>query len=68
MLFNKKKTQEKRVPPPLKTVNAAEIIKAGGLAQYAKKVGYKSVTDKIAGAIPMTDEEFEAIQKQLDRD
>ncbi len=67
MQFNKKTTGT-RVSPPLKTVDPAEVLAAGGPDAYAKKVGKEHGSEKIAGIIPMTDEEYEAVLKQLERD
>lgn len=40
-------------------VSASEIIKAGGVDQWAKKVGYDSSKIKMSGIITLTDKQVE---------
>jgi hypothetical protein len=44
------------------------VIKAGGLEPYLKQVGLDNATEKIAGTLHLTDEEYEALQRDLERD
>ena len=41
------------------TVSASEIIKAGGLNTWAKKIGYDSSKIKMSGIITLTDKQVE---------
>jgi hypothetical protein len=51
-----------------KAIAPVEVVKAGGLRAYLKQVGLDNATAKIAGTLHLTDEEYEALQRDLERD
>lgn len=67
MLFDEKNKPD-RIGKPRKAISPAEVIKAGGLEAYLKQVGLDNATAKIAGTLHLTDEEYEALQRDLERD
>jgi hypothetical protein len=67
MLFDEKNKPD-RTAKFRKAIPPAEVIKAGGLEAYLKQVGLDNATEKIAGTLHLTDEEYEALQRDLERD
>ncbi len=67
MLFDEKNKPD-RIGKPRKAISPAEVIKAGGLEAYLKQVGLDKYNTKIAGTLHLTDEEYEALQRDLERD
>ena len=49
----------------IRTVSPREIIAAGGATAWAEKMGHTAVSDEVAGCIPMSDEEYEDLLRQL---
>ncbi len=61
-------TKTKSEPQKKLVVHSANaVMRAGGLAAYARKIGHQPVTEKIAGTIRISDRDMKKSKKSLTR-